>query len=296
MKNIAFDKFHALGNDYLIIDAQEQSLSMEQLEALARQICDRHKGIGADGILYGPVTIEPGIVDGSNEQQPGHSSFSLRIFNPDGSEAERSGNGIRIFAAYVYSQKYSREMTFFVKSLKDPQNIQVNIIDYPQKILLEMEPAKFHSKHLSRKNLPDEILNFPLQIDGHHLIINCVDVGNPHCVIECAEISPSLARELGPKIEKDALFSNHTNVQFLRILDRQNIRIEIWERGAGYTTSSGTSSVAAASVAYKLGHVDSDVFVHTPGGILSVHHQEKKVSLIGPVSFVGSGSFLFEGV
>ena len=281
-----FQKFHALGNDYLVLDPQENPvIDQKYLPLLVQKICNRHKGIGSDGVLYGPIIKKNSTIQ------------FVQIFNPDGSEAERSGNGLRIFAAYVYQNNYIpkayfQESHFTVQTLKDSSTIKANIQEYPNKIQLEMGPATFFDTKLVPK-LSQTLVAIPLELQNENLIlIHRVCVGNPHCVVECDEINKELACRLGPKIEKHSLFPQRTNVQFMKVLNSNEIQIEIWERGAGYTMSSGTSSVAAACVAHKLGRVKEKIIVHTPGGLLEVTIKlNGNILLTGPVEFVASGFF-----
>ena len=181
-----------------------------------------------------------------------------------------------------------------MQTLKDSSTIKAYIQEYPNKIQLEMGQAKFpdtKTKVLSKSS--QTLVGIPLHLDNEEPILAYrVSIGNPHCVIECDEINKELACRLGPKIERHSLFPQRTNVQFMKVLNPNEIQIEIWERGAGYTMSSGTSSVAAACVAHKLGRVNEKVIVHTPGGLLEVVINPKgSILLTGSVEYVASGSF-----
>jgi len=283
-------KYHGLGNDYLVLEprAFRGPLSAEQVRAL----CDRHRGIGADGILWGPLEAA--------ERPPGLAPNvpALRIFNPDGSEAERSGNGLRIFARHLWERGAVPAEPF---SLHTPGGeVRVRVRDAQgTRIAVAMGPVSFHSARIPMTGPPREVLNEPLRVGEAELRVSAANVGNPHCVVRVdapePEPTPALARALGPLLERHASFPRRTNVQFLRVLGPHAIRIEIWERGAGYTQASGTSSCAAAAVACRLGHCTSPVTVHMPGGALEIRLDAAfNVELEGAVSAVGSGRFADE--
>lgn len=262
-----YDKYHALGNDYIVIDPNKSTITLT--EKNIRLICHRNFGIGSDGILYGPF-----FHDSSMSQR-----MSLRIFNPDGSEAEKSGNGIRIFARYLVDQHYVTEKEFALKTAGG--TVQVELLDKTgHQIKVDMGTAAF------------DAVNEQLLINNKALQITSLSIGNPHCVILCDNLSTDAVLELGPVLENHSRFPNRTNVQFLKVIDRRTIQIEIWERGAGYTLASGSSSCAAASTAYKLGLVDHEINVLMPGGVIQVTiRQDGHVFMTGPVTAVTRGRF-----
>jgi diaminopimelate epimerase len=268
-----FYKYHALGNDYIVIDPDETG---DQLcEEKIRRICHRHYGVGSDGILYGPVKT-----DGSD--------FGLRIFNPDGSEAEKSGNGIRIFAKYLWEKKKTNKPFFSISTIGG--DVGVEILEDGRNITVAMGRVSLDSTQIPVTGPSREVINEVMYIDTEQVIFSAATIGNPHCVIIRDEISEELARRLGPEIERDERFPNRTNVQFVQVLDRNNIRIESWERGAGYTLASGSSSCAAAAVVYRLDLCDSQISVHMPGGTLEIVVSENfDVSMTGPVTKVAQG-------
>lgn len=154
-----------------------------------------------------------------------------------------------------------------------------------------MGHISFHSSKIPVAGPPREVINEKIEIEGQALIYSAATIGNPHCVILCGNVSPDLARRLGPFIEHDSRFPNRTNVQFMEVLDRHNIKIEIWERGAGYTLASGSSSCAAATVAYRLALCDSKITVHMPGGNIDIAlGADYSVRMTGPVAKVFEGT------
>ncbi len=271
-----FHKYHALGNDYMVLDPRDfpawvSGPTVDQI----RVICHRNFGVGSDGILWGPLPSK-------------QSEFGLRIFNPDGSEAEKSGNGLRIFSRYLWDQKRVKHPTFTIET--PGGHVQVAIQDGGKLLTIAMGSVSFDSVKIPVAGAPREVLNEKIKILDREFTFNAATIGNPHCVIPLAEISPELAHKYGPHLETHPIFPRKTNVQFLKVLDRANIQIEIWERGAGYTLASGSSSSAAAAVAHKLGLVDRSVIVHMPGGQIAIEIGENfSISMTGTVNKVADG-------
>jgi len=269
-----YSKYHALGNDYIVLKPVDvgQDLDSDQI----RLICHRNYGIGSDGILFGPSHSEK-------------CDFKLRIFNPDGSEAEKSGNGLRIFSRYLQDNNMVKNKTFTIETLGGPVKSQISLDS--RSVTVEMGVVSFESTKIPVTGPSRDVLNESIEIKGNSLTYCAATVGNPHCVILCDLVSAQDARFLGPAIEVDPRFPNRTNVQFMKVLDRENIQIEIWERGAGYTLASGSSSAAAAAVAHKLGLCHSDITVHMPGGELEIGlSQDFKATMTGEVTKVCEGT------
>jgi diaminopimelate epimerase len=267
-----FYKYHALGNDYIILDPAEIKKLTE--ERICR-LCHRNYGLGADGILYGPIDTE-------------QADFALRIFNPDGSEAEKSGNGLRIFARYLWDKTKVGENEFSIFTVGG--KVKVKVHTNGQKVTVEMGQVSFESTRIPVAGPPREVINEQMEIAGQKINYTAATIGNPHCVILSNEISEAQARTLGPLIESHPHFPNRTNVQFMKVLDRSNIRIEIWERGAGYTLASGSSSSAAAATANRLGLCDLNITVHMPGGKIEIVVSENfSIKMTGAVTKVAEG-------
>ncbi len=270
-----FYRYHALGNDYLVIDPNRTQMTLTAESV--KLICDRHYGIGSDGILFGP------LFEGE--------TIRLRIFNPDGSEAEKSGNGIRIFSRYLRDAGYVTSSSFAIKTKGG--TVAVELLDNTgSTIRVDMGTVTFQSDLIPVAGETREVIDEPFSIDGQTYRITGLSIGNPHCVVPVEKASKQLALTLGPLIERHPLFPNRTNVQFLQTSDRKNITIEIWERGAGYTMASGSSSCAAASAAFRLGLVDRSVDVHMPGGVIHIDIDENgHVYMTGPVTGIARGIF-----
>jgi diaminopimelate epimerase len=272
---VHFRKYHGLGNDYLVIDPNVHDVDLTP--DTIRLICDRNFGIGADGILYGP------IISADN--------LSVRIFNPDGSEAEKSGNGLRIFTKYLFENKYVNKKNFSIET--SGGIVEAHIEDDSANLIkINMGKITFLSTKIPVRGREREVVDEELQINGVKYKVTCLSVGNPHCVIPMDEVTEQKAKELGPKVENHDMFPNRINMQLLKVIDRANIEIRIWERGAGYTLASGSSSCAAAGAAYKLGMVDSKISVKMPGGTLFVEIcNNNEIYLTGEVEGVFKGCF-----
>jgi diaminopimelate epimerase len=270
-----FAKYHALGNDYIVLDPL--FFRHDLTEKAIRLICHRNLGIGGDGILYGPLV-------NSNKEH------CFKIFNPDGSEAEKSGNGLAIFSLYALDNNYVQSPKFSLKTKGGKVIVRVksrkdNIFQ------IELGHFSFNSNDIPCLLNKDTSLNLTVEVLGQKEVVNCVNIGNPHCVIIKDQASREIAETLGPILEKSHYFPNGINVQIVEILDQNNIKIEIWERGAGYTLASGTSSAAASCVAHKLGLVNSDVMVHMQGGSAQIRIDDHCVHLTTRASRITTGTF-----
>lgn len=273
-----FAKYHALGNDYVVIDPKDLPLPLTTVQV--KTICHRNFGVGSDGILLGPLPAEK-------------AKFALRIYNPDGSEAEKSGNGLRIFSRYLWDQKLVGSEEFTIQTAGGV--VRSTVFDDGRSVRVEMGRVSFWSDAIPVTGARREVLNETISVGGRSFTFCAATIGNPHCVLPLPEIGPELARQYGPLLETHANFPNRINVQFLKVLDRANIQIEIWERGAGYTLASGSSSSAAAAVAHKLGLCDRSISVHMPGGVIAIEiGDDFAIRMTGPVTKVSEGVMAVE--
>ena len=275
-----FYKYHGLGNDYIIIDPAEATDHLT--ESQIRTICHPHFGVGSDGILLGPLETK-------------EADYGLRIFNPDGSEAEKSGNGLRIFSRYLWDKKRVRTDPFTIYTAGGIVESRVHAGG--RMITVQMGRVSFNSQDIPVKGPSREVINETIEVGGEVLTFCAATVGNPHCVILREKALAREAKEWGPPIEIDPRFPNKTNVQFLEIMDPANIRIEIWERGAGYTLASGSSSSAAAAVAHRLGLCGSELTVHMPGGTVDLSISDMfHITMTGPVVRIAEGTIDSEAI
>ena len=272
MSSMIFEKYHALGNDYLVYDPRSTNYEFSETEII--RICHRNFGLGSDGILVGPLPSE--LAD-----------FRLRILNPDGSEAEKSGNGLRIFARYLRDINLVNNQSFTVDTLGGIVTCEVS--SDKELISVEMGQVSFHSDSIPvcLGGDPREVLNENITLSDTSFSFFGATIGNPHCVVPVDEVDENTIRKYGPELETHPNFPNRTNVQFLQVLGRNRIKIEIWERGAGYTLASGSSSSAAGAVARKIGACDSQITVEMPGGEIELEIDDNfNVLMKGPATRV----------
>lgn len=278
--NNAFFKGHGLGNDYIVMDPKD--LSFKLTRANIQTICDRNWGVGSDGIL---------VLTPSKK-----ADFGLRIYNPDGSEAEKSGNGLRIFARYLHATKKTKRNTFFVETKGGLVHITLHLNRHreAQEATVEMGRATFQPKALPCTAKVPELIKQPITVLHKRLTFTGVSVGNPHCVLFKPKGQRWTREELlslGPALETHPLFPKRTNVQLAVPTGPKEIYILIWERGAGETQASGSSSCAAASASVRLGLVKSPVTVKAPGGTLSIKvGPDFALTMKGPVAEVARGT------
>ena len=279
MKN-GFFRGHGLGNDYIVVDPK--ALSFKLTPKNIELICNRNWGLGSDGILA--------LVPSKK------ADFGLRIFNPDGSEAEKSGNGLRIFARYLHATGKTKKKRFVVETKGGLVTIALHVDRQGDAsvVTVEMGRATFKPAALPCTLPAEELIQQPIEAAGRSLTFTGVSVGNPHCVV-FRPANESWSREdllaLGPALEHHAIFPKRTNVQLAIPTGLKEIFILIWERGAGETQASGSSSCAAASAAVRLGLVTSPVTVKMPGGTLNIEvAQDFSLTMKGPVAEVARGT------
>lgn len=265
-----FHKYQALGNDYLVLEPG----AVDVTAPVVRAICDRHRGVGADGVL-----VEDTGPDGR---------LAVRIVNPDGSEAEKSGNGLRIFARYLWDRGRVGDEAFEVVIRGGTVRCQVR--EAGRMVFVAMGAASFDAAAIPVAGPARQVVDEPLEVAGERWRVTAVSMGNPHCVVFADAPTDALARRLGPALETHPLFPHRTNVQFVRVVDRRRLEMQIWERGAGYTLASGSSACAAAAAAVRLGRCDPDVTVAMPGGELAIGVDAAfEVTMLGPVGKVAEG-------
>jgi len=281
---IPFAKGHGLGNDYIVL--READLSGPLSTPAIVRICDRNRGVGSDGIL---LLVRSARAD-----------FGLRIFNPDGSEAEKSGNGLRIFAKYLWDHGHTKTATFTVDTKGGVVECRCHVHDGRVGfVTVEMGRATFRAPEIPMSGADREVVGVPLQLaDGTALSVTAVSVGNPHCVVFVDRLDEAECRRLGPLVERHPAFPNRTNVQFARVHARDTLDILIWERGAGFTLASGSSSCGAAAAAVRNGLCDHGrVRVRMPGGELVIEvRPDWSLRLEGPVEEVCRGTLSAEFV
>jgi len=271
-----FVKSHGLGNDYFVLN--EADLSFKLDEKTIKHLCDVHYGIGSDGILLKVASAK--------------ADFGLKIYNPDGSEAEKSGNGLRIFAKYLYDYGHTSGKKFTIETLGGIVTAEVTRETSKKANLVQVDMGKaiFSSHSVPVMCDEAECFDHPLNIIDETYLVNCVSVGNPHCVILRDKLILAEIMKHGSEIENHPLFPNRINVQFAKVLSRSEVEILIWERGAGYTLASGSSSCAVAAVMVKKGLTDRKLSLKMPGGTLHIEVDEAwNIRMEGEVREIASG-------
>jgi diaminopimelate epimerase len=274
---LSFAKGQALGNDYLVVAAAD--LPWPLTPARVRALCDRHRGAGADGLLLVDTTAKP---------------FRLRIYNPDGGEAEKSGNGLRILAAYLHGRGLVNADPFAVRLSGESVTMQVGdrLHGGALDVMVEMGRASFRGVDVGFGPEAGEALGHELTLEGGETaVVHPVSVGNPHCVVLVDALRREDFLRRSPQLSTHAAFINGTNVQFVRATGPAHLEVWIWERGAGETLASGSSACAAAAVAVRLGLVPAGpLTVSMPGGEVEVAVSEDyEIRLRGAAEIVYAG-------
>lgn len=276
MNRVRFSKYHALGNDFIVIDNVTRHIPPQKIEEFARKICSRNFGVGADGVLWL-----------SNSKR---AHCRVDVYNSDGSWAEKSGNGLRIVAAYRY-QKYRRGRKLAIETADGVA--EANIIEargHRFSVLVTLGKPEFAAKKVPMKSRDEFHINRPLKIGNRWYRITALSVGNPHAVMFVDSLDFDWQR-LGSLIEHSKYFPRRTNVEFARIINRRKLRLNDWERGAGATGSSGTGAAASVAAGVVNGLLDRKVEVLFPSGALQIewNRHNDLIYLTGPVEFICAG-------
>ncbi|MEW5900012.1 MAG: diaminopimelate epimerase [Acidobacteriota bacterium] len=276
-----FTKVHSLGNDFLILDPEESG-EIADIHGLARRVCDRHTGVGADGLIL--ISVE--------DKAAGVVRF--RIFNADGSEPEISGNGLRCAAAYLFWQKKIEPLTVVFRTSTGER--ECDLIQKENtlfQVRIEMGVPRLTSRDIPFDDgiFHEKIIDYPLSINQKIYPITVVSLGNPHCAIFFDHFPARIEwHQIGREIEYHPFFPNRINTEFIRVLNRQEIEVLFWERGVGETLSSGSGSTAAAVSSILKNLTDKRVVVHTSMGKVVVEWEKDKVYQSGPAEMIFSGT------
>lgn len=274
-----FSKWQGCGNDFVLFDCLDNPLA--DYSELAKKVCDRHYGIGADGILI----VEPSSV----------ADFRMRIINTDGSEAEMCGNGIRCFARYLYDNRLVTKEEFTVETgagILVPRIIKEN----NEVIGVRVDMGE---PHLLGEEIPvigydgKRVISEPLQVEGNTYEMTCVSMGNPHCVIFVDDAEKFPIEKLGTKFEHHSAFPKKTNTEFVQIIDKGHVRMRVWERGAAITLACGTGSCATAVACILNGKTDRNIEVALDGGKLNIEWADNNhVFMTGEAKLVFTGELI----
>ena len=267
---------HGLGNEYIVLD--RANIDFQLTKQSIMRLCNIHFGIGSDGI----VMVVPST----------KADFGFRVYNPDGSEAEKSGNGLRILCKYLYDYGYAKTRHFSLETMTDI--VYADIVEEEEGkamlIRLDMGKAIFESRDIPVNSDKPEFIGQKIMAGDKEFEVNCVSVGNPHCVVIKQELDENEIRTYGPLLENHPLFPNRINVQFARVLSDHDAEILIWERGAGFTLASGSSSCAASSILVKRGLINGDLTMHMQGGSLKIQIDKNwNIRMTGEVREIARG-------
>ena len=271
-----FMKMHGLGNDFVLFDSISYDVDIPP--HLIIHICDRHYGIGSDGVI---------LLERSDK-----ADFSMRFFNPEGSEAEMCGNGIRCLVKYVFDRRYTDKINIDIETKAGIKKTKVHLKDgIVSKVTVNMGRTTFKADEIPVIGFEGEVVDRQLKIGTDELTFTALSVGNPHCVIFVDEMKPEFFRKIAPKIEHYKIFPNRTNVEFVKIMNREEIKVFVWERGAGETLSSGTCSTSAVAASIKTKRVFKNVNAVLPGGTIHFEMDEdKNIYMTAGAEEVFSGS------
>lgn len=281
-----FTKMHGLGNDYVYINCFEEKSLPDDLPELARQISDRHFGVGGDGLIL----VRPSDV----------ADARMQMFNADGSEAEMCGNGVRCVAKLVYDHGICQKKSLRIETKAGVLPIDLEVVDgRVARASVDMGcpilngpdiPTTLPANH----GLPGcPVCGVPLMVDGQELEVSCVSMGNPHCITFVDDISDEHVLVLGPKIEHHEAFPKRVNAEFVEVLSPNELNMRVWERGSGETLACGTGACAVAVASVLTGRTERNVTIHLLGGDLQIEWSQKTghVRMTGPATEVFSGEF-----
>lgn len=269
---LTLSMYQSFGNDYLIYDCLKNEYELKPEDI--RYICDRQFGVGSDGILIGPLQI--------------FGKMGVKIYNPDGGEAAISGNGICIFAKYLKDAGYVVKKEFVLQTQSREVTVRYHNEEAKEMTISMGKLYCGQTQPVEEGNDHPKSEQVPVTYEGKQYCGTCVWMGNLHCIIPMQEISKEAVCRIGSELEKSGRFPDGINTQIIRIEDKNNIYTEVYERGAGYTLASGSSCCAAAGVAYQLGLTDPCVYVHMPGGVLTVKIDEHmNAHMTGSADYIG---------
>ena len=294
---ISFTKMHGCGNDYVYIDGGKEQIPQEDKPDLARKVSDRHFGIGSDGLIFINPVDDPAV------------DFEMEMYNADGSRSEMCGNGIRCVAKYVYDHRLTnkKQLTIVSAGKNKYINLAVGADDKVTSVKVDMGAPILKAAEVpvsvnadSTSSLPgipkDAVIDYPISAAGRDWHMTCVSMGNPHAVVflpDDMDLDSFDIEHIGPQFENHECFPNRTNTEFVKIDDRGNVHMRVWERGTGETLACGTGCCATTVACILNGHTDSTVNVHVLGGIVTCTwdgNPESSVIMEGPATTV------FEGV
>ena len=275
-----FTKMQGAGNDYVYVDCFQQP-APENPAQTARQIADRHFGVGGDGLIL----IEPSDV----------ADARMRMFNADGSQAEMCGNGIRCVAKYVYDHGIQRRPTLRIETDNGVLEVDLELDDTKDKVVrvrVDMGRPVLEASRIPTTLPGNPVIDVPLQVAGRQLEVSCVSMGNPHCITFVEQLTDQWVLDIGPQIETDPHFPRRVNAEFVEVLSPTEVRLRVWERGSGETLACGTGACAVCVAGVLSGRTERQIVAHLPGGDLQLHWaDDQHVYMTGPAVEVFSGEW-----
>ena len=279
---LKFTKYHGLGNDFILIDNRHQSEPLITPEQ-AIELCDRNFGIGADGVIFA---------------LPGTSTtdYTMRIFNSDGSEPQMCGNGIRCLAKFIAQLENRQEITSPVRYKIDTlAGVITPQLQPDGQVKVDMGLPRLTAKEIptTLATAEEKVVNIPLEVAGQSWNVTCVSMGNPHCITFVEDVATIKLSEIGPLFEHHSVFPERTNTEFIQVVNRNYLKMRVWERGAGATLACGTGACASVVAGVLTGNCDSVVKVELPGGCLDIEwsNQDQHLYMTGPAQQVFTGEY-----
>jgi diaminopimelate epimerase len=275
---LKFVKMHGAGNDFIVVDGTTEKIIEDDLPELSKRICDRHFGVGGDGLI---IVLHSNVAD-----------FRMRIFNPDGSEAEMCGNGVRVFAKYIYDRKMHKDVVMTVETLAGIKTLEINATgDKAKTVRVDMGEPRLLRFEIPMRGKPDvKVIGEPLRVAGKRIEITCVSMGNPHCVVFVDDVDHYPVGKMGPLIENHPKFPARTNVEFVEVINPSEMRVRTWERGVGETLACGTGACASVVAGSLNGKTLRKVTVHLRGGDLNIEWADNnRLLMTGPAEEVFEG-------
>lgn len=281
MSAISFTKMHGLGNDYIYIDCTGHAPVNPDL--LSKKLSDRHFGVGADGL----VLILPSAV----------ADFRMRMFNADGSEAQMCGNAVRCVARFLFERRLIETDEIALETGRGVLQLKLfleqgDLRSYVRAVKVNLGAPILESEAIPVKSNTERVVSEPIDVAGESLLMTCVSMGNPHAVFFVEEITDHHVLELGPLIENHSIFPERTNVEFVKIIERDSVEMRVWERGSGETLACGTGAAAVVVAGRLNGYLDESVAVNLRGGVLDNQWSGDE----NPVYQTGPAEFVFDGV
>jgi diaminopimelate epimerase len=273
VEGLKFWKMHGTGNDFIVIDNRDGKIKENKLSEFSKRICERRLSVGADGLL---------LVYNSNV-----ADLKMRMFNPDGTEAEMCGNGIRCFAKFCYENEITRKKELNVETLAGIKHTWLSTNGEVKSVKVDMGTPSFERRSIPMRG-EGICINKKLKVDDEVYELTCMSLGNPHCVLFVDNLDAFPVQEIGPKMESHRVFPKRTNVEFVQVINRGEIKVRVWERGAGETLACGTGACASAVASHILGRTDKEVTVHLSGGDLKILY-DRNIFMTGPAVKVFMG-------